>query len=128
MSLTIVLAWGGSNQPRFVRLFLFVAVQLFNYAFLLLQIAYRTASNKFPGKLSELFLVLSDDTPPFEDDRAEFQTQGRGRKHQRDDDQMSVESGSKRQDVSSSAEKNRGRGGKSQGRGGKGQGHGTRGK
>ena len=86
-----------------------------------MQIAYRTASDKFPGKLSELFLILSDDTPSFDDDSGEFRTQGRGQKHQRDDDQMSTESGSKRQDISSSAEKNRGRGGK-------GPGHSSRGK
>ena len=93
----------------------------------LFQIAYRTAGNKFPGKLSELFLVLSDDVPPPEDDKAGYQTQGRGRKHQREDDQMSVESvTSKRQDVSSSAEKNRGRGGKNTGHGSRGKPKGTK--
>ena len=30
------------------------------------QIAYRTAADKFPGKLSELFLVLSDTSPPIQ--------------------------------------------------------------
>ena len=83
------------------------------------QIAYRTAGSRFPGKLSELFLVLSDDVSAVEDDRDRdeakgFQARGRGQKHQLDDDQMSVRSsGSKRQDVTTSAEKtqNRGRGG-----------------
>ena len=93
----------------------------------LFQIAYRIASNKFPGKLSETFLVLSDDAQPADDEGGEFQTQGRGRgqKYPRDEDQMSVEShGSKRQDVVSSAEKNkksqsqnRGGGSKSKSRG-----------
>ena len=69
------------------------------------QIAYRTASNKFVGKLAQLFLVLSDshkasneasDQPPL----------GRGLKHRLDDDQMSVESvESKRPGLASSAEK-----------------------
>ena len=74
------------------------------------QIAYRTASDKFPGKLSELFLVLSDNLPPQLPEGAdgfESQQPGRGHKHRLDDDQMSVESSeSKRPDVTTSAEKN----------------------
>ena len=78
------------------------------------QIAYRTASNKFPGKLRELFLVLSDDyVLP---DRAEgqdpgFKLVGRGQKHRLDDDQMSVGSQeSKRHDAASFDEKNKAKG------------------
>ena len=52
--------------------------------------------------------MLTDDAPPIEDDRGDFRTQGRGQKHPREEDQMSVEStGTKRQDVLTSAEKNR---------------------
>ena len=64
---------------------------------------------------------MSDDVPSVEDDRDKdeakgFQARGRGQKHTLDDDQMSVRSsGSKRQDVTTSAEKiqnqNRGKGG-----------------
>lgn len=65
------------------------------------QIAYRIASDKFKGKLSELFLVLSDDyvLPP-EDDGFESH-RSRGQKHQLEDDP-------KRPDVGSSAEKSQG--------------------
>ena len=75
------------------------------------QIAYRTASNKFEGRLSELFLVLSDDYPTQlteegRDEAVGFQPVGRGQKHRLEDDQMSVESGTKRVDNVSSAEKN----------------------
>ena len=72
------------------------------------QIAYRIASDKFKGKLSELFLVLSDDyvLPP-EDDGFESH-RSRGQKHQLEDDRMSVEADPKRPDVGSSAEKSQG--------------------
>ena len=72
------------------------------------QIAYRTASDRFPGRLSELFLVLSDDLPTVAaDEAARSQPPGRGQKHRLEDDQMSTESGSKRKDLSASAEKNK---------------------
>lgn len=77
-----------------------------------LQIAYQTASSRFPGKLSELFLVLSDDyrLPAAKAAEGEgYQSRGdRGQKHRLDDDQMSVKSvGSKRMDLSSSADKSK---------------------
>ena len=80
-----------------------------NCLFAFFQIAYRIASDKFPGKLSELFLVLSDNIPREpsapEGSRAHA---GRGHKHRLDEDQMSVGSGdSKRPDFSTSAEKTR---------------------
>ena len=81
--------------------------------FVWLQIAYRTASNRFPGKLSEIFLVLSDDYSSRQSTEAGaeasgFQQVGRGQKHRLDDDQMSVQSvESKRLDTVPSAEKNR---------------------
>ena len=73
------------------------------------RIAYRLAGDKFVGKMSELFLVLSDSAQPVSDDADGFQVQppARGQKHRREDDQMSVESDSKRPDVSTSAEKTR---------------------
>ena len=87
------------------------------FPFCFSQFAYRTASNKFPGKLSELFLVLKDDHP-VHPDQLHGAGGARARKHRLDDDQMSVESSeSKRPDVTTSAEKNRsknkpGKGGK----------------
>ena len=70
------------------------------------QIAYKTAAHRFTGKLAELFLVLSDNQPVAAEAGASgFQPIGRGQKHHLDDDQMSTESGSKRKDQSSSAEK-----------------------
>ena len=81
------------------------------------QIAYKTASTKFPGKLSELFLVLSDDSPlvgqpPASSAAGASHPPGRGHKHRLDDDQISVQSsGSKRKDLTSSADKNKGRNG-----------------
>ena len=77
------------------------------------QIAYRTAGNRFQGKLSELFLVLSDEYPAqlAQEGQAEaagFQPSSRGQKHRLEDDQMSVQSvESKRLDTETSAEKNR---------------------
>ena len=72
---------------------------------LFFQIAYRTASDRFPGRLSELFLVLSDDLPTAATSEvASSQPLGRGHKHRLDDDQMSTESG---KDQSASAEKNK---------------------
>ena len=58
------------------------------------QIAYRTASDKFPGKLSELFLVLSDNVSQQQSEAEGFESQpgGRGQKHRLEEDQMSVES------------------------------------
>lgn len=77
---------------------------------ILSQIAYRTASNKFPGKLSELFLVLKD-TPRGDAEAADPvapHPSGRGLKHCLEEDQMSVQSGgSKRQDLTSSADKSK---------------------
>ena len=72
------------------------------------QIAYRTASNKFVGKLAQLFLVLSD-SHKASNEASDQPPPGRGLKHRLDDDQMSVESTgeSKRPDVSTSAEKNK---------------------
>lgn len=84
-----------------------------HFCFVVFQFAYRTASTKFPGKLAELFLVLSDDHPVPSDPAVGVGASGpisqsRSRKHRLDDDQMSVEStGSKRKDVSTSAEKNK---------------------
>ena len=81
--------------------------------FVCLQIAYKTASNRFQGKLSEIFLVLSDDYASQQrtEEGAEasgFQQVGRGQKHRLDEDQMSVHSvESKRLDTVPSAEKNR---------------------
>ena len=73
-----------------------------------LQIAYRTAGDKFPGKLSELFLVLSDSHVPPKEAQDSQQPSGRGTKHRLDDDAMSVKSvDSKRPDLASSAEKNK---------------------
>lgn len=58
--------------------------------------------------MAELFLVLSDSHVPPKEHTATHATSGRGMKHRMDDDQMSVQStGSKRQDVASSAEKSR---------------------
>ena len=95
----------------FVASLKLVTYFLIEFFFLSFQIAYRTASTRFPGKLSELFLVLSDDYPARAEAEAgagaEFQTRGRGQKHRLEDDQMSVESHSKRPDHVSSAEKNR---------------------
>ena len=73
------------------------------------QIAYRTASNKFPGKLAELFLVLSDSHVLLDDGPgAAAGFSGRGQKHRLDDDQMSVHSVEpKRPDVNTSAEKDK---------------------
>ena len=75
------------------------------------QIAYRTASNRFPNKLSELFLVLSDDYPAQLAQEGLSEAEGfqpRGQKHRLDDDQMSVQStGTKRPDNETSAEKNK---------------------
>ena len=73
------------------------------------QIAYRTASDRFPGRMAELFLVLSDDLPAAAlPEASSSQPLGRGQKHRLDDDQMSVESSdSKRKDQSASAEKNK---------------------
>ena len=76
------------------------------------------ASNKFPGKLSELFLVLADSqslaagaTAGAGDSGPSHQN--RGRKHQLDNDQMSTESThSKRKDLSTSAEKKKTKPGK----------------
>ena len=80
----------------------------FLYVFIF-QSAYRTASDKFKGKLAELFLVLSDSfVPQPEADGFESQRPGRGQKHRLEEDRMSVESDSKRPDVTSSAEKNQG--------------------
>ena len=85
-----------------------------HFCFVVFQFAYRTASTKFPGKLAELFLVLSDDHPVPSDPAVGVGASGpisqsRSRKHRLDDDQMSVESTgeSKRPDVSTSAEKNK---------------------
>ena len=59
--------------------------------------------------MSELFLVLSDNyVPPPEADGFEFQRSGRAQKHRLEEDRMSVESESKRPDVTSSAEKTQG--------------------
>ena len=62
--------------------------------------------------MSELFLVLSD-AGKVATEAAEGLTSqplGRGHKHRLEDDQMSVQStGSKRQDISNSAEKNKGK-------------------
>ena len=87
--------------------------QLFIFQFYF-QIAYRTASGRFPGRLTELFLVLSDDAPSAAEPRDSWpeasnsQPLGRGQKHRLDEDQMSVESSeSKRKDQSASAEKNK---------------------
>ena len=58
--------------------------------------------------MSELFLVLSDNSQPQTEDTDGFKSQQppRGHKHRREDDQMSVESSeSKRPDQSTSAEK-----------------------
>ena len=80
-----------------------------HHCFHSLQIAYRTAGDRFPGKLSELFLVLSDDHSAEASSAPEnvgFQTSGRGQKHQLEDDQMSTGSNSKRRDLAKSAEKN----------------------
>ena len=76
------------------------------------QIAYRTAGTRFSGRLSELFLVLSDDHHiPQEpaDGAGAFGSEplGRGQKHRLDDDQMSIESETKQKDQSTSAEKNK---------------------
>ena len=89
--------------PIFIFSFSKVFLPVFRF-----QIAYRIASDKFKGKLSELFLVLSDSyTPPPDDDG--FQAnRPRGQKHRLEDDRMSVESDSKRPDVTTSAEKNQG--------------------
>ena len=80
--------------------------------FLFFKIAYRTAADKFPGKLSELFLVLSDNAPPQTEVAGGFESHpaGRGQKHRlEDDDRMSVHSSdTKRPDVTTSAEKNQG--------------------
>ena len=91
---------------RFFFLFGFSSF-LYPFPFFFFQVAYRTASDKFLGKLSELFLVLSDSyrVPP-ENDNFGSQPTGRGTKHRLDDDQMSVES-VKRPDVNTSAEKNK---------------------
>ena len=84
---------------------------------ILFQIAYRTASTRFPGKLSELFLVLSDDSPLLGQPSASpaagaSHPPGRGQKHRLEDNQMSVKSsGSKHKDLTSSADKNRGKSG-----------------
>ena len=73
----------------------------------LLQIDYRTAADKFKGKLAELFLVLSDSyCPQPDDDGFNSQRPARGQKHRLEEDRMSVESDSKRPDVTTSAEKN----------------------
>ena len=69
------------------------------------QIAYRTASDKFPGKLAELFLVLADGHVLPAEARGSHPPPVRGTKHRLEDDQMSTGSGSKRQDLVSSAEK-----------------------
>ena len=73
------------------------------------QIAYRIASDRFPGRLTELFLVLCDDLPAAAQPEASgSQPLGRGQKHHLEDDQMSVGSSeSKRKDQSASAEKNK---------------------
>ena len=62
------------------------------FLFVGFQIAYRTAANRFPRRLAELFLVLSDNlTVATEADATSFQPLGRGQKHRHEDDQMSVE-------------------------------------
>ena len=79
----------------------------FLFHFSIFQIAYRTAGNKFEGRLAELFLILSDDhAVPVEAEASDSHLPvGRGTKHRLEDDQMSTGSGSKRQDLVSSAEK-----------------------
>ena len=58
--------------------------------------------------MSQIFLVLSDNAPPHAAPEGFEPPASRGRKHQREDDTMSVESAdTKRPDVSTSAEKNR---------------------
>ena len=85
-----------------------IAVHSLMVCYFRLQIAYRTAGNKFPGKLSELFLVLSDSHVLPKEAQDQQHHSGRGTKHRLDDDQMSVQSGeTKRQDLASSAEKNK---------------------
>ena len=58
--------------------------------------------------MAELFLVLSDSHVVPKEHSTRQPYPNRGQKHRLDDDQMSVQSsGSKRQDLASSAEKNR---------------------
>ena len=80
-----------------------------------LQIAYKIAREQFPNRLRETFLVLNDDEPkPVQMDARRLSlepandlTSRQSRKHRRDPDSMSVESGShpKKPDQTRSTEK-----------------------
>ena len=85
--------------------FLFLCSHCFLGHIRYFQIAYRTASDKFPGKLAELFLVLTDGHVTHDESGDSRPPPHRGTKHRMEDDQMSTGSGSKRQDLVPSAEK-----------------------